>query len=111
MISTAATCNTTQTNGRRYRLQPHYVVPFNTGTNPQKRTGLKLLNAGGYVGFGPVRLYAQYLQRENENPFCSRPTFKTLWFPPAPGGLLAITAILGGLQINSYDIDTMRGSG
>ncbi len=44
------------------------VVPFNTGASPQKRTGLKLLNAGGYVGFGPVRLYAQYLQRENENP-------------------------------------------
>ena len=30
------------------------VVPFNTGTNPQKRTGLEMLNAGGYVGFGPV---------------------------------------------------------
>jgi GBP family porin len=86
-----------------------YVVPFNTGTNPQKKTGLKLFNAGGYVGFGPVRLYAQYLKRENENPILQPADIQNIVVSAGAGGLPAITAILGGLQINSFDIDTMRG--
>ena len=84
------------------------VVPFNTGTNPQKRTGLEMLNAGGYVGFGPVRLYAQYLQRENENPILRPEDIQNIVVSTG-GSLAAITALLGGLQINSFDMDTMRG--
>ena len=84
------------------------VVPFNTGTNPQKKTGLKLFNAGGYIGFGPVRLYAQYLQRENENPILQPADIQNIVVSTG-GSLPAITGILGGLQINPFDIDTMRG--
>ena len=84
------------------------VVPFNTGTNPQKRTGLEMFNAGGFVGFGPIKLYAQYLQRENENPLLRPEDIQNIVVSTG-GSLAAITALLGSLQINSFDIDTMRG--
>ncbi len=84
------------------------VVPFNTGTNPQRRTGLKMFNVGGYVGFGPVRLYAQYLDRQNKNPILQPADIQNIVVSTG-GSLAAINAILGGLQINSFDFDTMRG--
>ena len=84
------------------------VVPFNTGTNPQKRTGLEMFNAGGYVGFGPVKLYAQYVKRDNENPILQPADIQNI-VVSSGGSLAAIGAILGGLQINSFDMDTMRG--
>ena len=84
------------------------VVPFNTGTNPQKRKGLEMFNVGGFVGFGPVRLYAQYLKRENENPILRPEDIQNIVVSTG-GSLAAINAILGGLQINSFDMDTMRG--
>lgn len=83
------------------------VVPFNTGTNPQKRTGLELFNVGGFVGFGPVRLYAQYLKRENENPIVRPEDIQNV--VASLGTLPAIQAALGGLQLHPFDIDTMRG--
>ena len=81
------------------------IVPFNTGTNPQKRTGLKMFNAGGFVGFGPVKVYAQYVMRENENPILRPEDIQNIVV--STGGNPA--AILGGLQISSFDFDTMRG--
>ena len=84
------------------------VVPFSTGTNPQKRKGLEMFNVGGYVGFGPVRLYAQYLKRDNDNPILRPEDIQNIVVSTG-GSLAAITGILGGLQINSFDMDTMRG--
>jgi len=84
------------------------VVPFNTGTAPQKRTGLEMFNAGGFVGFGPVRLYAQYVKRDNENPILRPEDIQNIVISTG-GSLAGINAILGGLQINSFDMDTMRG--
>ncbi|MDQ3189164.1 MAG: porin [Pseudomonadota bacterium] len=84
------------------------IVPFNTGTNPQKRTGLEMFNAGGFVGFGPIKLYAQYVKRENDNPIL-RPEDVQNIVVSTGGSLAAINAILGGLQISSFDFDTMRG--
>ena len=85
-----------------------HVVPFNTGTNPQRRTGLEVFNVGGYVGFGPVRLYAQYMKRENENPLLQPADIQNIVISTA-GNQAAIFGILGGLPLNSFDIDTMRG--
>ena len=51
-----------------------YVVPCNTSPgvpgcgSAQKHFGLEMLNVGGYIGFGRVRLYAQYVKRDNDNP-------------------------------------------
>lgn len=84
------------------------IVPFNTGTNPQKRTGLEMLNVGGFVGFGPVKLYAQYLQRENENPLLRPEDIQNIVVSTG-GSLAAITTLLSGLAFNSFDFDTMRG--
>ena len=84
------------------------IVPFNTGTNPQKRKGLEMFNVGGFVGFGPVRLYAQYLKRENENPILRPEDIQNIVVSTG-GSVAAIGAILGGLQLSSFDIDTMRG--
>ena len=85
-----------------------HVVPFNTGTNPQRRTGLEVFNVGGYVGFGPVRLYAQYMKRENENPMLQPADIQNIVISTG-GNLAAITAIIGSLHFNSFDMDTMRG--
>lgn len=84
------------------------VVPFNTGTAPSKKTGLEYLNAGAFVGFGPVRLYGQYVKRENENPLLRPEDIQNIVIQTS-GSLPAITSLLGGLQISAYDIDTMRG--
>ncbi len=98
----------TKTWGVGVGYNRNHVVPFNTGTNPQKRTGLEMFNAGGFVGFGPVKLYAQYLKRDNENPLLRPEDIQNIVVSTG-GSLPAITALLGGLQISSYDFDTMRG--
>ena len=41
-----------------------------------------MFNVGGFVGFGPVIIYAQYLKREKKTRSCDRKTFKTLWCRP-----------------------------
>ena len=70
------------------------VVPFNTGTNPQKRNGLEMFNAGGFVGFGPVKLYAQYLKRDNENPMLQPADIQNIVVSTG-GNLAAITGHSG----------------
>ena len=85
----------------------NYVVPYNTGTNPQRRNGLEMFNVGGYVGFGPVKLYAQYVKRDNDNPILQPSDIQNIVVSTG-GNLAAIQGILGGLQINSFDMDTMR---
>jgi predicted porin len=90
------------------------IVPCNTSPgvagcgSAQKRTGLELFNAGGFVGFGPVRLYAQYMKRDNENPILQPADIQNIVVSTG-GSLAAINALLGGLQISSFDMDTMRG--
>ena len=86
----------------------NYVVPYNTGANPQRRVGLQMFNAGGYVGFGPVKLYAQYVKRDNENPMFQPADIQNIVISTG-GNQAAIASILGGLQINTFDMDTMRG--
>jgi predicted porin len=86
------------------------VVPYATqaaGT-PQSKKGLELINVGGYVGFGAFKVYAQWLSRQNDNPILTPGDIQNIVVSTG-GSLPAITAILGGLQLNSYDMDTMRG--
>ena len=86
----------------------NYVVPYNTGTDPQRRVGLQMFNIGGYVGFGPVKIYAQYVKRDNDNPMLQPADIQNIVVSTG-GNLAAIQGILGGLQINTFDMDTMRG--
>lgn len=86
------------------------VVPYATqaaGT-PESRKGLEMYNVGAWVGFGGIRVYAQYLSRENENPILTPLDIQNI-IVATGGNLAAITGILGGLQLNSFDMDSMRG--
>ena len=86
------------------------VVPYSTqaaGT-PTKKTGLEMFNVGGYYAFGPFKVYGQWLQRKNDNPILTPTDIQNI-VVASGGSLAAITSILGGLQINSFDMDTMRG--
>jgi predicted porin len=86
----------------------NYVVPCNTSPgvpgcgSAQKHSGLQMLNVGGFIGFGPVKLYAQYVKRDNDNPILQPADIQNLV-------ITGSTAVLTTLQINSFDIDTMRG--
>ena len=86
------------------------VVPYATqaaGT-PQSKTGLELINIGGYYTFGAFKVYGQWLSRQNDNPILTPGDIQNIVVSTG-GSLAAINTILGGLQINSYDFDTMRG--
>jgi predicted porin len=88
----------------------NYTVPYATqvaGT-PTKKTGLEMLNVGGWVGFGNFKLYGQYLQRQNDNPILTPLDIQNLVVSTG-GNTAAITAALGGLQLQPFDVDTMRG--
>ena len=86
------------------------VVPYATqaaGT-PTKRTGLETINVGGWVGFGAFKVYAQWMQRTNDNPILTPGDLQNL-IVSTGGNLAAISGILGGLQIHPTDMDLMRG--
>jgi predicted porin len=88
----------------------NYVVPYATtvaGT-PEKKTGLQMLNVGGWFSVGGFKLAAQYLQRQNDNPMFTPLDIQNL-IVSTGGNLAAITAALGSQQFNSFDMDTMRG--
>ena len=88
----------------------NYVVPYATtaaGT-PEKKSGLQMFNVGGWVGLGPVKIYGQYLQRENDNPMFTPLDIQNV-IVATGGNLAAINATLGTQQFNSFDMDTMRG--
>ena len=86
----------------------NYAVPFNTEPKcgpAEEQPGLEMLNVGGYIGFGPVRLYAQYLKRDNDNPILQPADIQNIVVTAAPAAADHRTT----LQINSFDMDTMRG--
>ena len=86
------------------------VVPYATqaaGT-PTQKTGLEQLNIGGWMGFGNVKVYAQWNHRENENPILSPADIQNL-IVSTGGNLAAIQGILGGLNLHPHDMDLMRG--
>jgi predicted porin len=88
----------------------NYTVPYATqaaGT-PTKKTGLEMLNAGAWVGFGSFKLYGQYLQRKNDNPILTPLDIQNLVVSTG-GNVAAIASTLGSLQLQSFDVDTMRG--
>lgn len=86
------------------------VVPYATqaaGT-PTQKTGLQQLNLGGWMGFGSVKVYAQWNHRENDNPVLTPTDIQNL-IVSTGGNLTAITGILGGLNLHPHDMDLMRG--
>jgi predicted porin len=89
------------------------VVPYATqaaGT-PTKKTGLEMLDLGGWVGFGGFKFYGAYVQRKNDNPMFTPLDVQNLVV--ASGSAANLTANFAALantvQFNSFDMDTMRG--
>ncbi len=72
------------------------------------RKGLETYSVGGTALFGPVKLFAQYLKAKNENPVLQPQDLQGLLISTG-GNLATITSILGGLYINAFDVDTLRG--
>ena len=85
--------------------QQNYVVPYQSSS---RKTGLKTLNVGGTLTLGPVRLFAQYMDRENQNPILTPEQLQGI-VVATNGSQLAIQNILGSLQINPWDVDGSRG--
>lgn len=83
------------------------VVPYLT---TQKKTGLETLNVGGTYNVGPVKLFAQYMKRKNDNPIVSAATIQNILASVGVAGASGALANLAAtVQFNPYDIDTMRG--
>lgn len=74
----------------------------------ESRKGLETINVGGVANIGAFKLFAQYLQSKNENPVL-RPADVQSIVISTGGNLTAINNILGGLLINRFDVDGMRG--
>ena len=86
----------------------NYVVPYATqaaGT-PEKKDGLVMFNAGAWVGFGDFKVYGQYVQRKNDNPIITPLDLQNLL---VAGGAPAVAAAFASIQLQAFDLDTMRG--
>lgn len=86
------------------------VVPYATqvaGT-PESKNGLETINFGAWVGFSNFKIYGQYMKRKNDNPLLTPLDIQNL-IVSTGGNLTAITAALGGVQFQQFDVDGMRG--
>ena len=101
---------TTNNWGVGFGYNRNNVVPYATqaAATPTKKTGLETYNLGGYFAFGNFKVAAQWMKRQNDNPILTPGDIQNLVISSG-GNATAIGNILGGLQINSFDIDTMRG--
>lgn len=70
--------------------------------------GLETITVGGSVALGPTRLFGFYHGAKNDNPVLSPADIQNIVISTG-GNLAAITNILGGLYINRFDINNVRG--
>lgn len=82
------------------------TVTFAEPTKSQ--TGLTTTNVGGTFSVGPVKLFGQYMQRENNHPVLRPGDLQNIVIGTG-GNLAAINAILGSQYINPFDVDLVRG--
>ncbi len=82
------------------------VVPWATPTT--KKTGLETLNVGATLNLGPAKFFAQYMKRKNDNPIVTAADLQQLIITTG-GNLPVLLGIANSLQLNPYDVDTMRG--
>ena len=74
----------------------------------ENRKGLETYSVGGHATLGNVKLFATYLKAKNDNPVLSPVDVQNIVISTG-GNLAAINAILGGLYINRFDVDALRG--
>jgi predicted porin len=88
----------------------NYVVPYATQAAgaAEKKDSLIMFNAGAWVGFGSFKLYGQFTQRQNDNPILTPLDLQNLLVATG-GNVNAILGTVNSLQIQAFDVDTMRG--
>jgi predicted porin len=74
----------------------------------ENRKGLETFNIGGYVGLGQAKIFGHYLKSQNDNPVLRPEDIQNVVIATG-GNLAAITNILGGLFINRFDVNSLRG--
>jgi predicted porin len=74
----------------------------------ESRTGLETFSIGASGTVGPVKLFATYMNAQNENPVLRPEDIQSIVFSTG-GNLTAINNILGGLFLNAFDVDGLRG--
>lgn len=86
--------------------QQNRTVTYAAPTENKK--GLETYNVGGWVGFGGAKMFAHYLKSKNDNPVLRPADIQNVVISTG-GNLAAITGILGGLYINRFDVNSLRG--
>lgn len=88
----------------------NFVVPYasQAAGTPTRENGLQTFGVGGYYAFSNFKLYGQYMQRKNDHPMLTPLDIQNLIIA-TNGNLAAITAALGSVQFQQYDVDAMRG--
>jgi len=74
----------------------------------ENRKGLETFSVGGYVGFGSAKIFAHYLNAQNDNPVLRPADIQNIVIGTG-GNLAAITNILGTQYINRFDVNSLRG--
>ena len=82
------------------------TVTFSAPT--ESRTGLETFSVGGTATFGSVKMFGTYLSAQNDNPVLRPEDIQSIVIATG-GSLTAINGILGGLFINAFDVDGLRG--
>jgi len=88
--------------------QQNRTVPYQSTQNLK---GLETYNIGGWVGFGPVKVYGHYLSSKNENPVFTPAQIQGLVLANAtnPNALATITGIIASQYLNRWDVNALRG--
>jgi len=86
--------------------QQNRTVTYAKPTENQK--GLETYTLGGWVGFGGLKFYGQYLHSENDNPVLSPADIQNIVIATG-GNVAAITNIVLGQYINRWDVNALRG--
>ena len=74
----------------------------------ENRKGLETFNIGGYIGIGEAKIFGHYLKSQNDNPVLRPEDVQNIVIATG-GSLAAINNILGGLFINRFDVNSLRG--
>jgi len=75
----------------------------------ESRKGLETYSVGGTASVGAVKLFAQYLKAKNENPVIRPEDIQGLVFSAGANLPTVLPGIVGGLFINAFDVDSLRG--
>jgi predicted porin len=96
----------TQAFGVGIGYNRNYTVTYSEPT--RRKTGLETFSVGGSATLGSFKLFGHYLTAKNDNPVLQPADVQNIVISTG-GNLAAIQGILGGLFLNAFDVDGLRG--